>query len=107
VLRFAPHLAHIKAAVFPLVKRDGMPETARRIVEDLRRHAWKVIYDEGGSIGRRYRRMDEVGTPFCLTVDGRTAEDGTVTVRDRDTLEQVRIAADRIAEYLGERIRVI
>jgi glycyl-tRNA synthetase len=106
VLRFAPHLAPIKAAVFPLVKRDGMPETARRIVEDLRRHAWKVIYDEGGSIGRRYRRMDEVGTPFCLTVDGRTAEDGTVTVRDRDTLEQVRIAVDRIADYLGERIRV-
>jgi glycyl-tRNA synthetase len=106
VLRFAPHLAPIKAAVFPLVKREGMPETARRITEDLRRRAWKVIYDEGGSIGRRYRRMDEVGTPFCLTVDGQTAEDGTVTVRDRDTLEQVRIAVDRIADYLGERIRV-
>jgi glycyl-tRNA synthetase len=105
VLRFAPHIAPIKAAVFPLVKRDGMPETARRITEDLKRRAWKVIYDEGGSIGRRYRRMDEVGTPFCLTVDGQTAEDGTVTVRDRDTLEQVRVGQDHLGDYLQERFR--
>jgi glycyl-tRNA synthetase len=104
LLRFAPHIAPIKAAVFPLVKRDGMPETARRIAEDLRARAWKAIYDEGGSIGRRYRRMDEVGTPFCITVDGQTAEDQTVTVRDRDTLEQARVSTDALVDYIAERI---
>ncbi len=105
LLRFAPHMAPIKTAVFPLVKRDGMPEIARRIVEDLRSRAVTAVYDEGGSIGRRYRRMDEVGTPFCLTVDGQTVEDATVTVRDRDTCEQVRISTDAIAGYLEERLR--
>jgi len=105
LLRFAPHMAPIKAAVFPLVKRDGMPEIARRIVEDLRARAVTAVYDAGGSIGRRYRRMDEVGTPFCLTVDGQTTEDSTVTVRDRDTLEQVRISTDSIVGYLEERLQ--
>ena len=105
VLRFAPHMAPIQAAVFPLVKRDGMPQTARRIVEDLRARAWHAVYDEGGSIGRRYRRMDEVGTPFCITVDGQTAEDQTVTVRDRDSTRQIRIGTDAIVEYLSEQIK--
>ena len=103
VLRFHPSLAPLKAAVFPLVNKDGMPETAHRIHDDLRGR-FTVFYDDGGSIGRRYRRQDEAGTPFGITIDGQTAEDQTVTVRDRDTLQQERVAADRLAEYLTRRI---
>src|SRR5690606_3999021 len=90
VLKFHPDVAPIKAAVFPLVKRDGMPELAHALEADLRR-AFNAFYDESGSIGKRYRRMDEAGTPFCLTVDGQTLEDGTVTIRDRDSMVQERI----------------
>jgi len=104
LMKFSPAIAPIKAAVFPLVKKEGMPEIAQEIAADLRKRAWKVIYDEGGSIGRRYRRMDELGTPFCITVDGQTTEDQTVTVRDRDSLEQVRVSTDRLGEYLAERL---
>ncbi len=100
VLRLAPRLAPIKAAIFPLVKKDGMPEVAHRIADDLRGR-FAVFYDESGSIGRRYRRQDEAGTPFCITVDGQTLEDETVTVRDRDTLEQVRVGADRLSSHLA------
>ncbi len=103
VLRLHPKLAPIKAAVFPLVKKDGMPEIAREIEEDLRR-AMTVFYDASGSIGRRYRRQDEAGTPYCITVDGQTVEDGTVTVRDRDTLEQVRVPAGELRVHLLERL---
>ncbi len=99
VLALQPQLAPIKAAVFPLVKKDGMPEIARKIAADLRRH-FPVFYDESGSIGRRYRRQDEAGTPFAITIDGQTLEDHTVTVRDRDTLKQERVAADALREYL-------
>jgi glycyl-tRNA synthetase len=104
VLRLLPALAPLKAGVFPLVKKDGMPEFAERLGHDLRRH-FPVFYDESGAIGRRYRRQDEVGTPFCLTVDGQTLQDGTVTVRDRDSLQQERVAADQVAAYVNERIR--
>jgi len=98
VMRFHPRVAPIRAAVLPLVKRDGMPEVARRIAADLRPR-FPVFYDEGGAIGRRYRRMDEVGTPFCITVDSQTLEDQTVTVRDRDSMAQDRILiADLRAE---------
>ena len=103
VLRFHPAIAPIKAGVFPLVNKDGMPEVAERIARDLRRRL-PVFYDDGGSIGRRYRRQDEAGTPFGITVDGQTLEDQTVTVRDRDTLAQERVAADRLAAYLAERL---
>ena len=103
VLGLQPELAPIRLAVFPLVKKDGMPEYARKIAEDLRPHH-PLFYDEAGSIGRRYRRQDEAGTPFCITVDGQTLEDGTVTVRDRDTLEQDRVASDRLSEYLADAI---
>ncbi|MCD6336595.1 MAG: glycine--tRNA ligase [Candidatus Latescibacteria bacterium] len=103
VLRLHPKLAPIKAAIFPLVKRDGMPEKARRIVEDLQPH-FAVFYDEGGSVGRRYRRMDEAGTPFGITVDSETLENDTVTVRDRDTMEQVRVKIAELREHLAERI---
>ncbi|HFB67393.1 MAG TPA: glycine--tRNA ligase [Calditrichae bacterium] len=103
VLRFKPYLAPIKAAVLPLVKRDGMPEIARKIEADLRKR-FKVFYDEGGSIGRRYRRQDEIGTPYCITVDSQTLEDGTVTIRERDSMEQIRIDKSRVLEYISERV---
>ncbi len=90
VLRLSPLIAPIKAGVFPLVKRDGMPERAREIAEELKRE-FPVFYDESGSIGRRYRRMDEAGTPYCLTVDSQTAQDDTVTVRYRDSMAQDRV----------------
>ncbi|MFW6079088.1 MAG: glycine--tRNA ligase [Gemmatimonadota bacterium] len=104
VLKLHPRLAPIKAAVFPLVKKHGMPEIAHRIEDGIREAGIPSFYDESGSIGKRYRRQDEAGTPFCITVDGQTAEDDTVTVRDRDTLEQERVAADRVVTYLRERI---
>ena len=101
VMGFAPALAPLKAAIFPLVRRGDMPERARRIYRALRQ-TYNVFYDERGSIGRRYRRMDEAGTPLCITVDGQTSEDETVTVRDRDTLVQDRIHADRVVSYVQD-----
>ena len=103
VLRLHPSLAPIKAAVFALTKKEGMPEMAHRIAGELRQH-FPVDYDETGSIGKRYRRQDEVGTPFCVTVDTDSVKDGTVTVRDRDTLKQDRIGADALRGYLAERL---
>lgn len=87
VLRFHPKVAPIKAAVFPLVKKDGMPEKAREIMTTLLDEGINAFYDQAGAIGRRYRRMDEAGTPWCITVDGDTLNDNAVTVRDRDTME--------------------
>ncbi len=104
VLRLLPTLAPLKAAVFPLVNKDGMPELARRVFDGLRRQ-FPTFYDDGGSIGRRYRRQDEAGTPFAITVDGQSVQDQTVTVRDRDTLQQVRVAGDRLAHYLAEKLQ--
>lgn len=99
VLKFHPRLAPIKAAIFPLVNKDGMPEIARGIEKDLRRN-FKVFYDDKGAVGRRYRRQDEAGTPYCITVDTQTLEDKTVTVRDRDSMEQERVSIDKLWEYL-------
>ena len=99
VMRFHPRIAPIKAAVLPLVKRDGMPAIARQITEDLRPYM-RVFYDEGGAIGRRYRRMDEVGTPFCLTIDSDTLADQTVTVRARDTMAQERVPIAELRAHL-------
>ena len=103
VLRLHPRLAPVKVAVLPLVSKAGMPEKAREIYEELRRTV-PAEFDEGGSIGRRYRRQDEIGTPWGITVDGQTMEDGTVTLRDRDTLEQVRVPADGLADRLAARL---
>ena len=103
VLRLHPRLAPYKAAVFPLLRKDGQPERARRIYDALRKH-FPVDYDQAGSIGRRYRRQDEVGTPFGITVDHDTMKDGTVTLRDRDAMTQVRLPEDRLVEELGARI---
>jgi glycyl-tRNA synthetase len=102
-LAFHPALAPIKAAVFPLVKRDTMPEVAHKIVDDLRRHL-EVFYDEKGAVGRRYRRMDEVGTPYCITVDSETLTNDSVTVRARDTLIQDRVNLSDLALELRRRI---
>jgi len=103
VLRLKPQIAPIKVAVLPLVKKDGMPEVARKIFKALQKD-FKVFYDEAGSIGRRYRRQDEAGTPYGVTIDGQTLEDNTVTVRERDSMEQVRVSIDKVQEYLREKI---
>jgi len=98
VMRFHPRLAPTKAAIFPLVNKDGMPEKALALYRELKPH-FNVFYDDKGAVGRRYRRQDEVGTPFCITIDGDTMKDDTVTIRDRDTLQQRRI---NIAQVKGE-----
>lgn len=103
VLGFHPGVAPIKAAVLPLVKKDGMPEIANRLYHDLKR-CFPVFYDDSGAIGRRYRRMDEAGTPFCVTVDGDTVGNGTVTVRQRDSMAQDRVGMDAVAGYVAERV---
>ncbi|QDU46787.1 Glycine--tRNA ligase [Symmachiella dynata] len=98
-MKFHPQLAPIKVAVFPLIKKDGMPETAAALYRDLKQAGIACTFDQQAAIGRRYRRQDEIGTPWCITVDGQTAEDNTVTLRDRDSLEQSRIPlADVVAE---------
>jgi glycyl-tRNA synthetase len=103
VLKLAPRIAPIKVAVFPLVRRDGMPELAGEIHRGIGRR-WNAFFDDGGSIGRRYRRQDEAGTPFCVTVDGESVVERTVTVRDRDSMEQIRVSIDRLEEWLAERL---
>ena len=103
MLRLHPRLAPVKVAVLPLVKKDGQPEVAREIVGMLRGRM-QVEYDEGGSIGKRYRRQDEIGTPWGVTVDHQTLEDRTVTVRDRDSLAQERVAIDELPALLSEQL---
>src|SRR3954453_16188725 len=103
VLRLHPRLAPIKAAVLPLVNKDGQPEKARAIYEELRSRM-SAEYDAGGSIGKRYRRQDEIGTPWGITVDPQTMEDDTVTLRDRDTLDQVRVPVGELADELAGRL---
>ena len=103
VLHFHPKLAPIKCAVFPLVNKDGLQEISHKIVDDLQQ-SFKVFYDESGAVGRRYRRQDETGTPFCITVDYDTLTDSTVTVRDRDTMQQERINKDNIRSYIQDKL---
>jgi glycyl-tRNA synthetase len=104
VLKFSPVVAPIKAAVFPLVKKDGMPEYANKVLGDLKGQ-FKTFFDESGSIGRRYRRQDEAGTPYCITVDNETFENDTVTIRSRDSMAQERISASSILAYLDDRLK--
>jgi glycyl-tRNA synthetase len=99
VLRLAPVLAPVKVAVFPLVNRDGMQDIARKIAADLKGN-FRVFYDDSGSVGRRYRRMDEAGTPFCVTVDSETLQNMTVTIRWRDSMVQERVNSDRLRDFL-------
>ena len=105
VMRFHPAIAPVKAAVFPLVKKDGMPEIAGAICQNLKKH-FNAFYDEKGAVGRRYRRQDEAGTPFCITVDGQVKEDNTVTVRERDSMNQERINADQLLNYLRDKMDI-
>jgi glycyl-tRNA synthetase len=103
VLRLHPRMAPVKVAVLPLVSKEGMPDRAREIFDSLRRRI-PAEFDEGGSIGRRYRRQDEIGTPWGVTVDGQTLEDATVTLRERDSLEQERVPADELGDLLTARL---
>ncbi|MFC1975177.1 glycine--tRNA ligase [Chloroflexota bacterium] len=104
VMKLHPRLAPIKVAVLPLVKRDGMPEIAQKIYRRLKCH-WNVFYDATGSIGRRYRRQDESGTPFCVTIDNQTLADQTVTLRDRDSTQQERVAGKDLETVIRERLK--
>src|SRR5207237_161175 len=104
VLRLHPALAPVKVAVLPLVRKDGQPELAREVSRALRERV-QAEYDEGGAIGRRYRRQDEIGTPWGVTIDHRSLEDRTVTLRDRDSLEQVRVAIDELGDEIERRLR--
>jgi len=104
VLGLHPTLAPVKAAVFPLVKKDGLPEIARKLNDDLRAAAIPSFYDEAGAIGRRYRRQDEAGTPYCVTVDGETTEEDTVTIRERDSMEQVRVGLDQVIPWIRDHL---
>ena len=103
VLKLDRRLAPVKAAVLPLSKTDALKPTAQNLAKDLR-GAWTIDYDETQSIGKRYRRQDEVGTPFCVTVDFETLDDQAVTIRDRDTMQQERVSLDKVKGYLAERL---
>ena len=102
VMKFAPKIAPVKVAIFPLMKKDNMPEKAEEIFQSIK-GLGNIEVDVSGSIGKRYRRQDEIGTPVCITIDYDTMEDDTVTVRDRDTMEQERIKISELKRYLGER----
>ncbi len=103
VMKFHPRIAPIKAAVLPLVKKDGLAELAEGFEKKLRKK-FATFYDQGGAIGRRYRRMDEAGTPYCICVDYQTKEDETVTIRDRDAMTQVRMKMSEVEAWLDERV---
>ena len=105
VLRLHPVLAPVKCAVFPLVNKDGLQEISHNISGDLQK-SFRVFYDESGAVGRRYRRQDECGTPFCVTIDYDTMKDNTVTIRDRDSMIQERINKDNIRHYITERVNL-
>ncbi|MGI9183859.1 MAG: glycine--tRNA ligase, partial [Solirubrobacteraceae bacterium] len=104
VLRLHPQLAPVKVAVLPLVRKDGQPELAREVYRELR-ELMQAEYDEGGAIGRRYRRQDEIGTPWAVTIDHQSLQDRTVTLRDRDSLRQDRITIDGLRAELEQRLR--
>ena len=103
VMKFHPVLAPQKAAILPLVNREGMPEIAKNLTKELQKH-YRVFFDDSGAIGRRYRRQDEIGTPFCITVDSDTLTDQNVTIRDRDSMQQERIALDKVGSYLFDKL---
>ena len=102
VMKFHPSVAPIKAAVMPLMKKENLEGPARKLFSELQQH-YKVEYDTSGSIGKRYRRQDEIGTPFCITVDFDTLEDQAVTIRDRDSMTQERIALDQVKKYIQDK----
>ena len=105
VLRLDPRLSPVKVAVLPLSRKDELPEIAQNIAAELRKY-WNVEYDDAGAVGRRYRRQDEIGTPFCVTVDFDSLEDQAVTVRERDTMTQERIGRDNLVAYLRDHLPI-
>ncbi len=104
VMKFHPRLAPVKAAILPLVNKDGMPEKAEKLYRELKA-SFKVEYDDGGAVGRRYRRQDEIGTPFCITIDGETMTNDSVTIRDRDTLQQRRIPIGEVEAEIRKALK--
>ncbi len=105
VMKIPPFLAPIKAAILPLTKKDGLPEKARDIMGTLK-HDYMCFYEEKDTIGKRYRRMDAIGTPYCITVDHQTLEDNTVTIRERDSMQQDRVPIDKLADIIAKRIKL-
>jgi len=105
VLKFPAMLAPIKLAILPLLKKDGLPEIARQLLNDCKPH-FRCFYEEKDTIGKRYRRMDAIGTPFCVTIDHQTKEDQTVTIRYRDTMEQQRIPISQIKDLVIEQSKM-
>ncbi|PIP60304.1 hypothetical protein COX00_03990 [Candidatus Uhrbacteria bacterium CG22_combo_CG10-13_8_21_14_all_47_17] len=105
VLRLPPRLAPVKAAVLPLVKKDGLSEIGEALAKAIREAGIVVEYDASGSIGKRYRRQDEIGTPWCFTIDQDSKEKGTVTVRDRDAMSQERIAIEEVPAWIVEKLK--
>ena len=105
VMKLSPKLSPIKVAVFPLMNKLNMPEFAEKLIDDFRQSDIASFYDAGGSIGKRYRRQDEAGTPFGVTIDHDTFEDNTVTLRDRDTMKQKRISAEKIVDTIKDLIK--
>ncbi len=103
LLKFSPNLAPIKVGIFPLVNKDGMPEFAEKLAQDVRKY-FATFYDSKGAIGRRYRRMDEAGTPYGITIDSETLENSTITIRDRDSMSQERISAESVVSALTDKL---
>jgi glycyl-tRNA synthetase len=103
VLRLDYRLAPVKAAVLPLSRNEDLSPVARNLAQELRGY-WNIDFDDSGAIGRRYRRQDEIGTPFCVTVDFETLDDMAVTVRERDTMAQERVSLTKLREYLGAKL---
>ena len=103
VLRLDYRLSPIKAAVLPLSRNEALNPIARDLAEELRKN-WNIDFDDSGAIGRRYRRQDEIGTPFCITVDFESPEDRAVTIRERDSMAQERVSLDKVSTYLFERL---
>src|SRR6476620_9263806 len=104
LLKFPARFAPVKLAILPLLKKDGLPEIARKIMDDCKSH-FRCFYEEKDAIGKRYRRMDAIGTPFCVTVDQQTKEDNTVTIRYRDSMQQERIPADKVRKIVQQAIQ--
>src|SRR5690606_32173957 len=105
VLRLDPRLAPVKVAVLPLSRNERLSPLARELAADLRAHGWNIDFDDAGAIGRRYRRQDEIGTPYCVTVDFDSLDDDAVTVRDRDSMAQERVPVRELDAYLAERLK--
>jgi glycyl-tRNA synthetase len=106
VMRIPAFLSPYKAAILPLVAKDGMPEKAREIM-DVLKYSYMCQYEEKDSIGRRYRRQDAIGTPYCITVDHQTLEDNTVTIRERDTMKQDRVSIENLHGIIADKLKVI